>query len=95
MKRAASIILILILLILVMLSTFSIAFECGHDCSHDDCPICCFISQCEQVLHKLGSAIISCVAIGISLQIIAIQLGYFESIVLTDSLVSNKVRLND
>ena len=39
-----------------MLSTYCIAFEYGHECDHDECPICHLVSQCEQTLHQLKTA---------------------------------------
>lgn len=95
MKKTTSIILILILSILVMLSTYCIAFEYGHECSHDECPICHLVTQCEQTLHQLKTAYVSALYVNISLLFVIVQIYYFATIVLSNSLVSNKVRLNN
>lgn len=97
MKKTTSIILILILSILVMLSTYCIAFEYGHECDHDhdECPICHLVSQCEQTLHQLKTAYASTLYVNISLLFVIVQIYYFATIVLSNSLVSNKVRLNN
>ena len=99
MKKATSIILILIISAVVILSTFCIAFEHGHECAHnhghEECPICCLVSQCEQTLHQLKTVIVSSISAFMSLLFIIVQIYFFASIVLSNSLVSNKVRLNN
>lgn len=95
MKKTTSIILILILSTLVMLSTYCIAFEYGHECDHDECPICHLVTQCEQTLHQLKTAYASALYVNISVLFVIVQIYYFATIVLSNSLVSNKVRLNN
>ena len=95
MKKATSIILILIMSAVVILSIFCIAFEYGHDCEHDECPICCLVAQCEQTLHQLSSAIVSSITHGLALLIVLVIASNFSSIVISNTLVSSKVRLNN
>ena len=36
----------------ILLSAFYISLEAAHDCTGEDCPICEFIQQCENVIRQ-------------------------------------------
>ena len=65
-------------------SLFYVAREEDHNCTGKDCPICACVHQAKQVLRNLGTTP---------------AVGFFVSpvifIVLSISLVHQKVRLND
>ena len=45
-----------VLAVVMRSSAIYIAVEANHDCSGDDCAICCQISICENLLKSLGLA---------------------------------------
>lgn len=44
------------LLFLLLSSALYIAMEAEHDCTGDDCPICCRLAVCENAMKLLGQA---------------------------------------
>ena len=45
-----------VLAVVMLASAIYLAVEADHDCSGDDCAICCQISICENLLKTLGLA---------------------------------------
>ena len=83
-------------LFVVLFSSFFIAKEAGHKCSHcHDCPICTCIQQCEQALHTIGTGLVS--ALSVILPILFVFLSVFICVrrFSQDTLVSYKVRMNN
>ena len=48
-----------IFIMTVFFSCLFIAEEINHECSGADCPICAFMEECENTLHRIGSGPIS------------------------------------
>jgi len=94
-KQIASFILCSFFVISTFISLFYIVKEDIHQCSGNDCPICACIKQAEQTLNNLKT--------GTMILILSIPVTAFLSIMLSDgyryilttSLVSQKIRLND
>ena len=95
MRKFTSIILVTIIFFVVLLSTFYIAFEYEHDCTENECPICCLMEQCESTLKQIKDGIVIGFRINIPIFFIAIQFIYLTTNIITNTLVSNKIRLND
>ncbi len=45
-----------VLAVVLLSSAVYIAAEAGHDCSGEDCAVCCQISVCEHLLKSIGLA---------------------------------------
>ena len=78
----------------LMLSSAFIAHEADHDCCGEDCPVCAFIEQCENVVR--GESLVSS---GLSV-IIPVLFVIFSVCLLADAFVkatpvSRKIRLNN
>ena len=69
--------------ILMVLTAFAVAFvllfslallalEADHDCSGEDCQICCCIQNCENLLRQLAGALTVSVAIAVFLDFLSI-----------------------
>jgi hypothetical protein len=94
-KRFVVGIIAAMMLIVVLFSSFYIAIESGHDCTGEDCPICSCIQQCENTLRSIGSGLsfyhltFSPVLMILTLFVLAVPS------VQLNTLVSQKVRLNN
>lgn len=53
-KRALMLVLAAVLIGCLVCVPCAIALEGDHDCSGEDCPVCAFISICENVIKALG-----------------------------------------
>lgn len=85
----------IMMLFVVMLSAFYIALESGHHCEDEDCPICICIQQCENTLHQLGGVAIIQIAIIIPVVLnLVLAIRYYARLK-QDTLVSQKIRLNN
>ena len=94
-NRIVAILLAVTVLFVMLFSVCYIAAEANHDCTGEDCPICCQISLCENTLKSLGNAI--------AIVIVAAFIGAFMLFLPTFSkkqvvhitLVSLKVKLSN
>lgn len=94
MRTLAGIVSVL-LLIALLFSAFYVVAEADHDCSGEDCPICDCIQQCERILDQFCNGIFLSVSITIPLFSTALLVFSFLRIIMQDTLVARKVRLND
>ena len=83
-KKSMAAVICIFLIFVTFASLFYVAREEDHNCTGKDCPICVYVHQAKQVLRNLGTTP---------------AVGFFVSpvifIVLSISLVHQKVRLND
>ncbi|MCR5784553.1 MAG: hypothetical protein K6G40_02785 [Eubacterium sp.] len=82
-------------ILVLFLSAFYIAEHMNHECSGEDCPICETIYQCTNNINQLSLAavVLACVFAAISyLSEIKEEYSFIAPI---NSLISQKVRLND
>ncbi len=94
MKPAVRLIGVLLLAVLLFSILFVVA-EAEHDCTHEDCPICACIRNCESLLHQFFGITL---AVNHALVLSAILLSVAAVLVFSytqASPVSNKVRLNN
>ncbi len=90
-----ALILSMLLSVVLLFSAFYIVAEAHHECSGEDCPICVCIHQCERTLQQIGNGITEVAAV-----FLAAVLAYLITLPVMDVLmqetpVSRKVRLND
>ena len=57
-NRVLTVLLAAAVLFVMLSSACYIAIEADHDCTGDDCPICCQISVCENTLKSVGQAVL-------------------------------------
>ena len=95
LKRGIAAIVCITLILGVLFSAFYIAHEYEHDCTGEDCPICQYIAECEAFVNQISTGIVflfTAIAI-VSLAIKLIE--ELSEVFSYDTLVSQKVRLNN
>lgn len=82
-------------LFVMLFSTIFISEHVDHNCTGSECPICMVMEQCSENLKLIGTAIIA-IAVGLFL-ICAMQRALSEngSHIICDSLISQKIRMNN
>lgn len=95
MRKITSLTMIIIVFFVVVLSTFYIAHEYHHDCDGDECPICILIEQCENTLKQIKDGISSGFRFIMPLFFVMTQLLYCVTYIISETLVSNKIRMNN
>ncbi len=95
MNRKISGIMAVAILTAMLLSAFFITAHADHDCSGEDCPICACIQQCASLLRSFYGGMPGGVALYIPLLMALIVVSLSEAPFVDDTLVSNKVRLNN
>ena len=94
-KRTAAWALALFMLMVMLASSFFISTEINHHCDGEDCPICACIQQCENTLRQVGdgTVLLAVAIIPLILFVVSAVRAGFDS--LRETLVSQKVRLNN
>lgn len=94
-QKTLSLILGVLMLSVTLLSVIYIAREADHNCVDSNCPICESIQQCEHNLKQVGSGVIGqCVQIVIAAFFVRVLITIVQPI-LCNSLVAQKIRLNN
>ena len=95
MKRHIALLTAGVLLFLVLFAVFFEAFETEHECSGEDCPVCAFLIQCENMIRTAGSCLSAavCLCFAAMTAETAVSCHFYEIPAVT--LVTSKVRLND
>ena len=86
-KKSMAAVICIFLIFVTFASLFYVAREENHNCTGKDCPICACVHQAKQVLRNLGTTPVIFIAETVALP------GLW--IILSISLVHQKVRLND
>ncbi len=94
-RKIPALILCVLLSAVMLFSAFYIIAEAHHDCCGKDCPICVCIHQCERTLQQLGSGITETIAVYISAVLALLFVCSGSGILMQETPVSRKVRLND
>ncbi len=94
-KKIPAFIMGLFLSFVVLFSAFYIAAEAEHECSGEDCPICVCIHQCEQTLHRISCGIQESVVAFVPVILLLLAVFTVMYAAVQETLVSEKVRLND
>ena len=93
-KRITAGILGIMMLFVVMFSAFFLAAEVDHDCSGEDCPICACIEQCEQTLHSFAGGKVFLLIALLPLLLLVLFTADYSPVILRDTPISRKIRLN-
>ena len=93
-KTLAGIMAAMILLVMLFSAIF-IVTHTDHDCTGEDCPICACLQQCENILHGAGDGSHLIASGIIPLVLITGFILVSSSIVISDTPVSIKVRMNN
>lgn len=95
MNKALAGIMAVMILLVTLFSAFFIISHTDHDCTGEDCPICACLQQCENILHGAGDGSLLTISgiIPIVLATGFILISY--CIVISDTPVSAKVRMNN
>lgn len=94
-QKIVSLLLAAAVIIVVLCSSFYIAVEADHDCTGEDCPICTVVQQCENTVRLMSDGT---AAQMVSLFFAAVLFPvcvYTVPLLVSSSLITSKVRLND
>ncbi len=94
MKKIMSCIIGIVILFIVMFSAFYISHEIEHECTGEDCPVCACIAQCENTLHQICEFIIPQIVTILIPLISIMSVNIFINILVFETPVSKKVRLD-
>ncbi|MCR5770466.1 MAG: hypothetical protein K6G87_04435 [Butyrivibrio sp.] len=94
-KKAMAGIIGMLMIIAMLFSAFYISYEAHHDCTGEDCPICAQIQMCENTLHKIGGGLAFLVAVIVPVIFTFVCASVFNFILLQETPISQKVRMND
>ena len=94
-KRSLVIVLLIAFIFVLLFSSFYTAFEAGHDCTGDDCPICFSIEWCENLIRTLTGLTAACLAAILFIRfILSVGLPEFCRLCYATP-IERKVRLNN
>lgn len=94
-RRITAWVALFVTVFVLLFSTFYIVEHADHICSGDDCPVCAVIEQCGDTLKTLGTAVIIVCATSVLFFILQGKV-YFEiHFFPCNSLISQKVRMNN
>ena len=93
--RIGAVILALMVLFAMLSSMCFIATESEHDCAGEDCPICCQISICRNVLKTIGYAAAFSAGVIVLSRFVAAVRSLFIRVNDSTTLVSLKVNLSN
>ena len=85
----------LMMLFTVLFSAFYISVETDHVCCGEDCPVCACIRQCDHTLRSIGDGSEASPAFAAVVILILFAAVFASTAVSYDTLVSEKVRLNN
>lgn len=81
--------------IVLLFSAFYLVEHAEHDCTGSECPICMVMAQCSNNLKAIGTALILASASLFLFTLTNKELHYDKIISLSNSLISQKVRMNN
>ncbi len=94
-KKIILMAIVTLFLTVVILSVYYTALEIHHECLSDECPICEQIQQCENTIRQIESGVITFVSLIIPLLIFIHLFSQNTFVILQNSLITKKVRLNN
>ncbi len=95
MNRTLTGIMAAMILLVMMFSAIFIVSHTDHDCTGEDCPVCACLQQCENILHGAGDGSRVTVSGIIPIVLITGFILVSYGIVISDTPVSAKVRMNN
>ena len=94
-KKQLGIVICIVILFVAIASLFYIAEEENHICTGEDCPICVCVHQTEQTLRNFGTGLVTVFCLNPVSVMTAAVCVFCAWMLLSSSLVNQKVRLND
>ena len=95
-QRTAALISCAAIMFVMLFSVLFIIGEVDHDCIGQDCPICAYIHEAEQILNQLGNGAVSVAAVIIvPMLLLCLCIAVLIEAISNNTLVNQKVRLND
>ncbi len=88
-------IMCIVMLSVVLFSSIYIVHEMNHHCSGEDCPICAVIQMCENNLHRIGTGPAIQTVLMMPVFILLLSCQFTGCVLLKETPVSYKVRLNN
>ena len=97
MRNLLSLLMVISFIMIIFFSALFLSMELGHqhDSSGEDCPICSTIEECLNNLRYCGCAVAFIIVTGIVHQYIAEKIKKYKEVVPENSLVLERVRLNN
>lgn len=94
-NRVLTVLLAAAVLFVMLSSAFYVAIEADHDCVGEDCPICCQISVCENMLKSVGLTVIILTLAAFISSIVFSMPSFAKKSTYNSSLVTLKVKLSN
>ena len=94
-QRTAALTAAFVLLLAMVYSTFFIAVEINHECSGEDCPVCCQLAACENTVRSFSADAMTTVFAAAALFSFFFTFSDHEVCPFRNTLVSLKVKLSD
>ncbi len=95
MRKSIAILVGAMLFLGVFFSDIFIAREYVHDCTGEECPICQTIAECEAFISRVSSFLVMIAAAFMVALCLCKAVDIFCEILLFETLISKKVRLNN
>lgn len=93
--RVFAILIALFLVCSVSVSAAFLAKEAGHHCTHEHCPVCSCIEQCQRTLREIGSGLVFVVLVSTFFAAHIICRQSELSFLPVCTLVSRKIRMDN
>ena len=94
-KRIAAGIIAFLMLVIMLCAHTYIAAEAEHDCEGGDCPVCACIRQCESMIDQISNGTRMQLSVLIPLLFLIFLTFLPEYLILAETPVLLKVRLNN
>lgn len=94
-KKITAAVICMLFVFVTLASLFYIVEEENHLCTGEDCPICVCIHQAEQTLRNLSNGVIRTDVLPIQIFAGFLLIFACKTITVANSLVDQKIRLND
>lgn len=94
-KRILTAVTMFMIVFVVIYASFYIAYETEHECTGDDCPVCCQIEMYECTLKNIASAAAAAVLAVVFVYGSCVQVARCAEVISARTLVSLFVKLSN
>lgn len=94
-KRIAALVIASLILCALLVSECFLAAESDHDCTGDNCAVCCVLNVCENVLRTLGTTLMLAAVCALVREACARVQSFAAFSAVSANPVSLKVKLSD
>lgn len=95
LKKPVAFIVMIAVLFVMLFSCFYLSCQADHQCADTDCPVCAMIGQCINNLKQIGEAVVLSVCLSAFCVAFLLIKGAYNFDVSDNSLLSQKVRMNN